>query len=140
MAGVPIVFTFIVTTHVMSERNHGRSGIDPISIMMPIVILVCLLILPSALREQQQSNVGTKIDAREGRLEAVEGVLGKSHMMGKSSLTLSLKLNDETFEVSEDPLLFATLVEGCRYRAYVAQNSRRLMIIELLEGPALQSF
>ena len=56
-----------------------------------------------------------------------------------STARFSLEMNGETFDVSEDPRLYAVLVQGCRYRAYVARHSRRLVTIELLEGPVLES-
>ncbi len=139
MAGVPIVFGFMVSVHIVYEMNRGRSPIDPVSIMMTLGILVCLWLLPGSIREQHRLNGGTKIDVTEGHLDAIEGVLEKSYAVHKSNLSLWLKMNGETFTISDQPQLFAALVQGCRYRAHVARNSRRLMSIELLEGPVLQS-
>ena len=139
MGGVPLVFGFMLSVHIVYEMNRGRSPIDPVSILMTLGILVCLWLLPSSIREQKRLNSGTKIDITEGRLDAIEGVFEKSHIVHKSYLTLSLKMNGETFVISDQPQLFAALVQGCRYRAHVARNSRRLVSIELLEGPVLQS-
>lgn len=134
LIGVPIVFGVLGYLHVSKEISKGRSPIDPISIMMALAILICLALLPSSIREQIRWNRGTKVDAVEGRLEVVEGILEKVYTMHKSSMSLSLKMNGESFSIDDQPQLFAVLVQGCRYRAYVARSSRRLVMIELLSG------
>lgn len=110
------------------------------TILAAVVTVILILILPSAIRGQRRANSGTKKDVREGRLDTVEGVLEKwSRMSRYGKAVFSVGLDGETFDISDRPRLHAVLVQGCRYRAYVGRHSRRLVTIELLEGPIYEA-
>ncbi len=101
----------------------------------PIVMGTCLTVLsfaflPSMLVEQRKMGRDTQIDADEGRVVARDDVARKRHTMHRSLISLKLALGEQEFDMTDKPELFAAVVEGQTYRAWVAPRSGRLIALE----------
>ncbi|AUX41542.1 uncharacterized protein SOCE26_029620 [Sorangium cellulosum] len=104
-----------------------------------VIALVFLLFLPSTIKDERKAISGGKADAAEGRVAVQQGVLKKSHSRYRSVLRLTLRMGEHDFDVSDRPALFAAVVEGHVYRAYVGPRSGKLLALEFVEGAARSS-
>lgn len=127
------VLAIVVAVLITSALTQGKSLLRADIVIASLVTLGLLALLPSALVEQRKKGAGTKADAAEGRVELRQGPVHKSHTMYRSLLTLTLRLGEQEFEITERPELFAAVIEGHTYRAWVAPNSGRLMALEITE-------
>lgn len=98
--------------------------------------LFFLALLPSALIEQRKRGTYTQADADEGRLEARDGIARKNHTMHRSLISFTVTLGTVEFDVTDKPEVFAAMVEGHTYRAWVAPRSGHLIALEFVEQAA----
>jgi hypothetical protein len=124
---------------ITSAMESGKSLFDFPTIASTLLALAFALWLPFAIRDQRKSNTGGKADAAEGRVEARVGVISKSYQVHEQSLTLRLRMGEHDFDVSNRPALFAAVVEGHAYRAYVAPRSGRLVALEFASAGGVSS-
>lgn len=101
----------------------------------PIMMGACLTVLffaflPSILVEQRKMGRYTQLDADEGRVVAQGGGARKRHTMHRSLISLKLALGEHEFNMTDKPEVFAAVVEGQTYRAWVAPRSGRLIALE----------
>lgn len=103
------------------------------AVTLVLFTVVFLALLPWMIVLQRKMGAGTKADAAEGRLELRQGVIRKSHSLVRLTVHFTLYMDKEEFDVSQSPELFAAVIEGHMYRAWVAPRSGRLVALEIVE-------
>jgi hypothetical protein len=85
-----------------------------------------------SLVSRQRLGAATRLDMEEGRIEAVDGPLQKSISATRhQAVSRKLEIGPRTFNITDRAELYAVLVPGFVYRAYLAPRSGQLLAIEL---------
>jgi len=107
------------------DKGHGYfTGPVILSALLALGILVWFPFVLVARRKVRD-------DIAEGRVTMREGPISKITLHQRRSLTLTLRLGDLDFNVSENPALFAAIIEGQNCRAYVTPRAGLLVALEL---------
>jgi hypothetical protein len=125
--------TYMQVTHALAK---SKSLIQFPIVATALMTLVLLVLLPSMWAEQRKSGPDTQADAEERRLISHAGAVRKKFGIRRNSVQLTLVLGEHECDVSEKPALFAAVVEGQPYRAWVAPRSGHLIALEFVERAA----
>lgn len=125
--------TYMQVTHALAK---SKSLIQFPIVTTALMTLLFLVFLPSMWVEQRKSGPDTQADADEGRLISHESAVRKKLAIRRNSVQLALILGEHECDVSEKPALFAAVVEGHTYRAWVAPRSGHLIALEFVEQAA----
>jgi len=125
--------TYMQVTHALAK---SKSLIQFPIVATALMTLVLLVLLPSMWAEQRKSGPDTQADAEERRLISHASAVRKKFGIRRNSVQLTLVLGEHECDVSEKPALFAAVVEGHKYRAWVAPRSGHLIALEFVERAA----
>lgn len=111
--------------------EKGRSIFSAEPLLTSLTAVALVIAIPLVHLAQRKKNAQRKADVEDGRSVPCEGIGQKRHFLSRGSLKLSLSLGRQDFDISERPVFFAAVVEGYRYRAWVAPRSGHLLSLEL---------
>jgi hypothetical protein len=122
---------------ILSSRTDGLA-ISLASIALALIFLVFGI---SSLVSRRRLLAATKLDLQEGRVTAFDGLLRKRiSVIRQNTVSRQLDIGPRTFDITDRAELYAALIPGLVYRAYVAPRSGHLVAVELFDANATTRF
>lgn len=118
------------------ESIHMKGPMRESRIVMVLILCAFLVVIffagTLALMMEPGELKARMLDIREGRVEMIEGPLGKAFSGDRHSVSRDIKVGPLDFDITKRPSFFDTLIPGFVYRAYFTPRSKQLLAIELL--------
>lgn len=132
-----LVFFFISAGYALVEFVSAHvGGYSPefLAYIGLLLSIFCALFIPYVYRSDLADIRKRRDDVLECRVISRVGRISKSPWRTRlGGLTVEILMGEDTFDLQDRPALFAAVVPGHEYRAYLTPHGRKLLFLELAE-------